>query len=92
MHFGGLLFLFLLILVTAPPCWSQASRGRRNRRPHIVLIVADDLGWSDVGWRDSEMYTPVLDRLARDGIVLNQTYMQVGLGVAAGGLLVFPSS
>lgn len=63
----------LLTLATAPPCESQA---RSSRRPHIVLIVADDLGWADVGWRDSEMYTPVLDHLAREGVILDQAYMQ----------------
>ena len=44
--------------------------------PHIVFILADDLGWSDVGWRNSFMPTPTLDRLASEGMILNQSYVQ----------------
>ena len=44
--------------------------------PHIVFILADDLGWNDVGWRNSFMPTPTLDRLAREGMILNQSYVQ----------------
>ena len=43
--------------------------------PNIVLIVADDLGWKDVGFMGSEYYeTPNLDQLAREGMVFNQAY------------------
>ncbi|KAK3596805.1 hypothetical protein CHS0354_036645 [Potamilus streckersoni] len=46
------------------------------RPPHIVLIVADDLGWNDVGWHNPQMYTPNLDKLARNGVILNSSYVQ----------------
>ncbi|KAL3843144.1 hypothetical protein ACJMK2_021096 [Sinanodonta woodiana] len=46
------------------------------RPPHIVLIVADDLGWNDVGWRNPQMHTPNLDKLARNGVILNSSYVQ----------------
>lgn len=52
---------------------------KNSERPHIILILADDLGWSDVGWRDSAMYTPTLDRLAQEGMILNDSYMQVNI-------------
>ena len=45
-------------------------------RPHMVVILADDLGWSDVGFRDSEMHTPNIDRMAAQGVMLNYSYMQ----------------
>lgn len=44
-------------------------------RPNIVLIVADDLGWNDVGFHGSEIETPRLDALARESVVLNQFYV-----------------
>jgi arylsulfatase A-like enzyme/peroxiredoxin len=44
--------------------------------PNIVLIVADDLGWGDVGWHQSEIPTPNLDRLAKSGVVLENFYVQ----------------
>lgn len=44
-------------------------------RPNIVLILADDLGWNDVGFNGDEFYeTPHLDRLAREGMILANAY------------------
>ena len=44
--------------------------------PHIALIVSDDLGWDDVGFRSHQIRTPNIDRLARQGRVLNHYYVQ----------------
>jgi arylsulfatase A-like enzyme len=44
--------------------------------PNIVLILADDLGYSDIGCFGSEIATPNIDRLARDGVALTQFYNQ----------------
>src|SRR5438067_13756982 len=44
-------------------------------RPNVVLILVDDLGWTDVGSYGSDLYrTPHIDRLARDGVRLTQAY------------------
>jgi arylsulfatase A-like enzyme len=45
-------------------------------RPNIVLIVADDLGWSDVGWHGGFGKTPHMDRLVREGVELDRHYVQ----------------
>jgi len=37
-------------------------------RPHVVILLADDLGWRDVGYHDSEIRTPHIDRLAAEGV------------------------
>ena len=42
------------------------------RRPHIVVIVADDLGWNDVSWHNPAVRTPQLASLARAGVRLEQ--------------------
>lgn len=39
-----------------------------NTPPNIILILADDLGWSDIGCFGSEVHTPTLDSLAENGI------------------------
>lgn len=44
------------------------------RRPNIVLILADDLGYSDLGCYGGEMLTPALDALGRAGVRLSQFY------------------
>ena len=43
-------------------------------RPNIVLIMADDLGFSDLGCYGSEIQTPNLDRLANNGLKFSQFY------------------
>ncbi|HEX6682665.1 MAG TPA: arylsulfatase [Candidatus Limnocylindrales bacterium] len=43
-------------------------------RPNIVLILADDLGFSDIGCYGGEIRTPNLDRLGRSGVRLTQFY------------------
>jgi arylsulfatase A-like enzyme len=47
-----------------------------SRRPHIVYIVADDLGWMDVGYHGSDINTPNIDKLAHDGARLEDFYVQ----------------
>ena len=43
-----------------------------DKRPNILLICADDLGWSDIGCYGSEVLTPNLDKLAASGVRLRQ--------------------
>jgi arylsulfatase A-like enzyme len=45
-----------------------------RKRPNIVVVLADDLGWSDVGCYGSEIRTPNLDRLAGKGVRFTQFY------------------
>lgn len=45
-------------------------------RPHVVVVLADDLGWRDVGFHGSALRTPTLDRLAAGGAMLNAFYVQ----------------
>lgn len=61
-----MLCVFLTIL------GSLASASGRN----IVFIVADDLGWNDVGFHNSDMITPNIDKLAKQGVIFNSSYVQ----------------
>lgn len=45
-------------------------------RPNIIYIVADDMGWKDVGYHGSDIKTPNLDKLAATGARLEQYYAQ----------------
>ena len=52
-------------------------------RPNIVLILADDLGWQDVGCYDLDeptpMETPNIDSLAQKGVLFRQGYSRLPL-------------
>ncbi len=47
-----------------------------DQKPNILFIVADDLGWKDVGFHGSDIKTPTLDSLASAGSKLEQHYAQ----------------
>jgi len=47
---------------------------QQKARPNIVLIMADDMGFSDVGCYGGEIHTPNLDRLAANGLRFTQFY------------------
>jgi arylsulfatase len=57
-----------LLLVAALPCQAAAQK------PNIVLILADDLGFSDLGCYGSEIHTPNLDKLAASGLRFTEFY------------------
>ncbi|WP_109697966.1 arylsulfatase [Chitinophaga deserti] len=63
------LFTALALLALLPPAQSQ-----NTRRPNIILIMVDDMGYSDIGPYGSEIQTPNLDRLAREGLKLREFY------------------
>ena len=66
MNFSPLLFLVLGLLLS-----TQASAAESGRKPNIVYILADDLGWTDLGCQGSKFYeTPNIDRLAAEGVRL----------------------
>lgn len=54
----------------------QAGAAAAASQPNIVFILADDLGWADVGFHGSDIRTPTLDALAAGGAELSQFYVQ----------------
>lgn len=61
-------FVFLAVL---PLC----AAGLSAERPNIVIILADDMGWSDAGCYGADLHeTPHLDRLAADGVRFTAAY------------------
>ena len=63
-----------------------------SKRPNIVVILADDLGWNDVGYHGSEIRTPNLDRLASEGVELDRFYVQPSCSPTRSSLMTGKSS
>ena len=58
-------------IASAAPAYSAESRSI----PNIVLILADDLGWTDLGCFGSDLYqSPHIDRLAREGMKFTRSF------------------
>jgi arylsulfatase A-like enzyme len=65
------IFLAMIVLLAALSSCGKKEPGP----PNIVLIVADDLGWKDLGFMGSSYYeTPNLDRLAGEGMIFRKAY------------------
>src|SRR6187402_3115899 len=64
--FRSALIIFLLMYWFAPSFAQQ--------RPNIILIMADDMGYSDISCYGSEIPTPNLDALAKKGLKFSQFY------------------
>ncbi|MCK5703491.1 MAG: sulfatase-like hydrolase/transferase, partial [Cyclobacteriaceae bacterium] len=62
----------LLLIVSL--CGFSACSQRLNEKPNILLILVDDMGWSDIGCYGGEVKTPNLDRLAENGIRFTQMH------------------
>lgn len=53
-----------------------AYRASISQPPHIIFIMTDDQGFNDIGYHSSDIRTPVLDKLAADGVKLENYYIQ----------------
>jgi arylsulfatase A-like enzyme len=58
------------LALTITACSPQVPQ----QQPNIILILADDMGYSDLGCFGSEIQTPNLDRLAEQGVRMVQFY------------------
>lgn len=67
------------LLLAAGPAFPQdpslPSPAESTARPNVLIIVADDLGWSDIGAFGGEIRTPSLNSLAQDGVMMTQFYV-----------------
>lgn len=59
--------ILLLLFSFVPPFVSEAAE-----RPNVILILVDDMGFSDLGYQGGEIETPNLDSLARNGVRFSQ--------------------
>lgn len=65
--------LALLTLLLANSCATKIPVAQATR-PNVLLVMADDMGWSDIGCYGGEIPTPNIDALARGGLRFTQFY------------------
>lgn len=61
-------------LACATACTTTKTEKNEDKRPNIIVILADDLGYSDLGCYGGEVQTPNLDRLAAEGMRFSRFY------------------
>ncbi|WDQ15976.1 arylsulfatase [Rhodopirellula sp. P2] len=67
--------LAILACILLPGAGFSAEPNGDLQPPHIVHIIADDLGWNDVGYHGSDIRTPNIDRLASESVTLDRFYV-----------------
>lgn len=66
---------FVMLVFLAVMSLLAGAKASAEDRPNIIVIVADDLGWSDVGFHgNTDIETHALDRLAAEGVQLDRFY------------------
>jgi arylsulfatase A-like enzyme len=83
---GFRLCVAMLFCVVCSPL-SNRALADEPRRPNIVIVLADDLGFSDLGCYGGEIETPELDRLAKAGLQFTQFYNTARCWPTRGALL-----
>ena len=73
------MFQALILSLAVPalsPTWPQAAAVQEERGPNVLVLLADDLGWMDVGFNNPDSFydTPSLDRLATQGVRFSNAY------------------
>jgi arylsulfatase len=79
--------LFVTALVVSAPSEGAAEAPASPVRPNVVVILADDMGFSDLGSYGGEIETPALDSLAKGGVRFTQFYNSARCWPTRGALL-----
>ena len=70
----SMLVYFTLLALACTSKSAENSEKGIQQKPNVILILADDMGWSDIGCYGSEVETPNLDKMAEEGIRFTQMY------------------
>jgi len=67
---------YLLILIFSAISAGKMGKYEKNKKPNIIFVLADDIGWNEVSWHNKNIKTPFMERLSSsNGIRLEQSYV-----------------
>ena len=72
------IILCTLVLILVSACSSSQQKNKKNEtqsKPNIILLVADDLGFSDIGPFGGDIQTPVLDKLSKESMLFSSFHV-----------------
>ncbi|MEK6270819.1 MAG: arylsulfatase [Planctomycetales bacterium] len=82
-------FWFALSIATTPVAAVVAEPSESGRQPNIILIVADDLGYGELGcYGQQKIKTPAIDQMAREGMRFTQFYAGASLCASSRNVLL----
>lgn len=70
-----ILIIFIVLLLSASQSIKLVETAQKVSKPNIILFFVDDLGWSDLGFRNPIFETPNIDALSKTGINFEQAYI-----------------
>jgi len=72
---SGIIFLFIVYFVIGQENYFETNSPGESGKPNIIMLMADDLGYGDVGFNGNEkIITPYLDAISREGITFDHFY------------------
>jgi arylsulfatase B len=81
------LFAVGLLTISCGGPAPESAESNAAGKPNIVILLADDLGFNDVGFHSGNIPTPNIDRIAREGVELNRFYVAPVCSPTRAGLM-----
>lgn len=75
LNFINILLVLLVLLLFSCKTYKSDITQQKTAKPNIILFFVDDLGWSDLGFRNPVFDSPNIDALSEAGINFNQAYI-----------------
>ena len=69
------ILILLVFIIFFESCTNKSVEHKKNDKPNVIVIVADDMGWADIGYNNPRVYTPNLDKLASSGAKFLRHYV-----------------
>lgn len=83
----GILGLAMLVLLSSSNSVFADNGTANTTKKNVIVLLADDLGWGDVGFHDGKAQTPTLDQFAKEGVELSRFYAYPACSPARAAML-----